>query len=103
MLGQEEAWKLALRRNPALRVAKGFRVQVPKGTVKVYIPRKKHYAKTVLTEQKDEKRLHAVGDILEPCIVKRGAFGFGLHECDYHRVGGPMGPVFIEEINASAT
>ena len=103
MMGYEEAWKLALRQNPSLRVADGFRVPVTRETKTVYIPRKKHYAKTVLTEQKDEKRLHAVGDILEPCIVKRGAFGFGLHECDYHRVGGPMGPVFIEEINAPAT
>ena len=104
MMGYEEAWKLALRQNPSLRVADGFRVQVPQGTKKVYIPRRKHYAKTVLTEQKDEKRLHEVGDILEPCIVERGAVtGFGLHECDYHRVGGPMGPVFIEEVNAPAT
>ena len=103
MMGYQEAWKLVLRQNPSLRVADGFRVQVPQGTPKVYIPRKKHYAKTVLTEQKDEKRLHEVGDILEPCVVKRGVFGFGLHECDDHRVGGPMGPVFIEEINASAT
>ena len=104
MMGYEEARKLALRQNPSLRVADGFRVEVPQGTKKVYIPRKKHYAKTVLTEQKDEKRLHEVGDILEPCIVERGAVtGFGLHECDYHRVDGPMGPVFIEEINAPAT
>ena len=103
MMGYEEARNFALRENPSLRVVGGFPVQVPRGTKAVYIPRKKHYAKTVLTEQKDETRLHAVGDILEPCIVKRGAFGFGLHECDYHRVGGPMGPVFIEEINALAT
>ena len=103
-LGPEEAWKLALRRNPALRVAEGFRVEVPQGTKKVYIPRKKHYQKSVLTEQKNGKQLHEVGDILEPCIVERGAVtGFGLHECDYHRVDGPMGPVFIEETNAQAT
>ena len=103
MMGYQEAWKYAFRRNPELRVADGFRVQVPQGTKNVYIPRRKHYAKTVLTEQKDENRLHEVGDILEPCIVNRGTFGFGLHECNYHRVDGPMGPVFIEEINAPAT
>ncbi len=96
-LGYEESWKLALRRNPKLRVAEGFRVKVPQGTKKVYIPRDHWATKRVLTEEKNGKQLHEVGDRLEPCIVKRGAFGFGLHECDYHRVDGPMGPVFIDE------
>ena len=86
-----EAVKYALARNPKLRLVQGFRVKVPRGTKKVYIPRKAHYAKTVYTEEHDGTRLHALIDILEPCVVQRGAFGFGLHQCRYHPA------VYIEE------
>ena len=94
-LSTREAWKLALARDPSLRVRYGYRVRVPRGTKSVHIPRKKHYAKTVFTEERDEAHLHAVSDILEPCIVTRGAFGFGLHECKYHPA------VYIEEIKSA--
>ena len=91
MMGYEEAWKYALRKDPTLRVVNGYRVRVPAGTKTVYIPRKYHYARTVKTEESE------LTETLEPCVVKRGVNGFGLHECEHHREGGPSGPVFIEE------
>ncbi len=98
MMGYEEAWKLALRQNPSLRVVDGYRVKVGPQVKVVRIPRKHHYAKTVKTEESK------FSDTREECVVKRGVFGFGgLHECKYHRKGAAMGPVFIEEINALAT
>ena len=90
MMGYHEAYKYALRQNPSLRLVNGFKVTVPPGTKKVYIPRRKQYARTVKTEENE------LTDTLEPCTVLRGA-GFGLHECKHHREGGPMGPVFIQE------
>ena len=76
--------KLALARNPKLRLAKGFRVTVPLGTRKVYIPRRNHYAKTVYTEEQHSARLEAFYDDLEPCIVTRGVFGWRPHQCPDH-------------------
>lgn len=85
------AWKLAYARNPKLRLANGYRVKVPRGTKKVYIPRQNHYARKVYTEDKDERRLETLYDNLQPCIVQRGAFGWQAHHCPYH----PL--VIIEE------
>ena len=87
----ESLWKKALARNPKLRLARGFKVTVPKGTKRVYIPRKNHYTPKVYTENKDAKRLEMFYDDLQPCIVKRGAFGWGQHRCPNH----PL--VIIEE------
>ncbi len=89
----ESAMKLALARDPLLRLRKGFRVRVPRGTKRVFIPRKNHANATAFTMEHDEKRLHRLGDDLEPCIVRRGAFGYGLHQCSVHVA------VYIEEIN----
>ena len=93
-MGYDEARKYALTRDPRLRVVKGYRVKVPAGTRKVYIPRKYHYSRTVKTEENE------LTDILQPCVVTRGPFGFGLHECSHHGAGGPEGPVYIEEQRA---
>lgn len=90
-MGYEEAWKLAFARNPRLRLARGYRVKVPKGTKKVYIPRKNHSSKKVYTEDQNYQRLETFYDQLEPCVVTRGAFGWKPHRCPYH----PL--VIIEE------
>jgi hypothetical protein len=83
--------QLGGKRNRHLR--RGLRVQVTSGTRAVYIPRKKHYAPTVLTatdgpdEVATESYLEAFGDILEPCTERRDPIGWNRwHECSYHRV-----------------
>lgn len=76
--------KLDFIRHPALSLVYGIRVNVPKGAKKVYIPRKKHYAPKVYTEENDYKRLEAFYDVLEPCVVKKGVFGWKPHRCPYH-------------------
>ena len=96
-LSTTEARKLAFARNPRLRLGYGLRVPVRPGTKVVYLPRQNHSAKSVFTEA-DEAHLHSVGDLLEPCIVRRGAHGFGLHECKDHNGRVPGQPVYyIEE------
>ena len=94
MMEYDEARKYALVRNPSLRVVKGYRVKVPAGTVKAYIPRKYHYSRTVKTEESE------LTDITQSCVVTRGPHGFGLHQCSHHGPGGPEGPVYIEEQRA---
>ena len=89
----ESAMKLALARDNLLPLRNGFRVRVPRGTAKVYLPRKHHAIATAFTMEHDEKRLHSLGDDLEPCIVRRGIFGYGLHQCPVHVA------VYIEEID----
>lgn len=89
----ESAMKLALARDPVLRLRKGFRVRVPRGTKRVFIPRKNHARATAFSMEHDESHLHELGDDLEPCIVRRGIFGYGLHQCRVHVA------VFIEEID----
>jgi hypothetical protein len=72
---------------------RGLKVQVPKSTRKVYLPRKNHYAPTVLTAE-DGQDEHEVGlylepfhETLEPCIEVRDPRGWNRwHECSYHRV-----------------
>lgn len=83
--------KQAFARNPQLNTRRGFRVRVPPGTRKVYIPRKNHYARKVYTEEKDAARLERFHDLLEPCVVTRGLFGWKPHSCPHH----PL--VIIEE------
>ena len=72
---------------------RGFRVKVNSSTRAVYLPRKKHYAPTVLTaddgvdEVETGLYLEAFGDILEPCVERRDPMGWNRwHECSYHRV-----------------
>jgi len=84
--------KLALCRNPELRVKRGFRVRVPRSAKKVYIPRKNHYARKVYTEENDLTRLETFYDDLEPCVVTKGVLGWQPHSCPYHSL------VIIEEI-----
>lgn len=83
--------KLTFARRPSLNLRRGFRVKVPKGTRKIYIPRKNHYARKAYTEEHDIKRLEAFYDDLQPCVVSRGLFGWKPHSCPYH----PL--VIIEE------
>ena len=91
MMGYYEAWRYALRRNPGLRVVNGFKVTVPRGTKRAYIPRRHHYSRTVGVEENE------MTDMVQPCVVTRGQHGFGLHECKFHSKDGPMGPVYIQE------
>lgn len=76
---------------------RGLRVQVPRGTRKVYIPRRNHYTGRVFTEEGDAPRLDELHDDLAPCVVKRGWRGFPIHRCDEHPA------VVIEEANIDAT
>lgn len=93
----ESEWKRAFARNPNLRKGKGVvRVRVPAGTRKVFVPRKRHYTNRVLTEA-DDNRLVALGDQLEPCVVMRGAYGFGFHECEHHNGALGTPAYYIEE------
>ncbi|KKL94663.1 hypothetical protein LCGC14_1862440 [marine sediment metagenome] len=80
----DSIWKLAYARNPKLRLAKGWRVKVPRGVTKVFIPRQNHSARKVYTEDKDFRRLELLYDDLQPCIVRRGAFGWAPHKCKHH-------------------
>jgi len=59
----------------------------------VYLPRKKHYAPTVLTAEDGSDEVETDGyldlfhDILEPCVERRDPTGWNRwHQCSYHRV-----------------
>jgi|6_EtaG_2_1085325.scaffolds.fasta_scaffold177611_2 hypothetical protein len=71
---------------------RGLKVVVPVSARKVYLPRKKHYAPTVLTEEdghedKADLYLESLHETLEPCVELRGMDGWNRwHECNYHRV-----------------
>ena len=78
--------KLAKARDPMLFLRKWHIVKVPRGTTKVYLPRKKHYKPTGLTEEGNFSQLEKFYDLLEPCIVRKGAHGWGLHKCPDHNI-----------------
>lgn len=66
--------------------ARGVRIPVKPSTVRVYIPRNHHGAKSVFTEEDNSDSLEMFYDDLEPCIVEKGIHGWALHECRYHTV-----------------
>ena len=86
---QESSLKLFHARNPLAKTRMERKVQIPRGTPVIYIPRDKHYSLDVLG--KDNPRLEKFEDYLKPCTVVRGANGYGWHICPYHRI-------FIQEI-----
>ena len=78
------AWKLALARDPGLKLRRVRKVTVPKGTRTIYIPRKHHYQESVFAD--GSQSLEFFHDLLEPCKVTRGPNGFGWHICAHHRI-----------------
>lgn len=60
-------------------------IAVPRSAKKVYLPRKHHYSPRALTDA-DEGRLEQFEADLQPCVVVRGAHGWGWHECQWHKV-----------------
>ena len=70
--------------------ARGLRVRVSRETTRVHIPRTSHYAPTVYEEgqpfKQGQPKVDEFENDLQPCVVKRGIFGWKLHECPYHLV-----------------
>ena len=66
----------------------GTAIRVPRGTKKVYAPRRQHYSANILTEEANMEQLEKFTDILEPCIIKRGIFGWHAHYCEPFHKGG---------------
>lgn len=68
-----------------LHLIRGQRYTVPRGTPRVFIPRKNHYANKIYNSIQHAARMDKFGGELELCVVKRNILtGFGWHRCPYH-------------------